>query len=271
MSKDKKNSLELYYKGLSDEERYFPHTLPESLELAKNSLYHGWFLTLQTSPWYRKALETGQYPDSRIKEAVEYFGDLRKTTFNKWWLSTGHKIFAERIPYKSLNVKLDYKEDQEQPSILKVEVPLNLDPKVLIAQFEELLYSIKEYKNYTPWQDSSALVRQKKEPNIDFSRVQLYLKIYTSYIKMKKENPELGYADFAIAQNLNPQVKIDAKDKPAEVRDKRATLANNADYFISKARALMANATILDFPSIDEKSWAAKEFMQSFDDDLTYF
>jgi hypothetical protein len=269
VSKDKKQPLELYFKGLSDEERYFPHTLPESLKLAQKSLYHGWFITLQTSPWYKKAVMTGEYTDSRVKDAVEYFGDLRKVTFNKWWLKTGHKIFAERIPYKSLNVNLEYRDDQDQPPILKVEVPLNLDPKVLVAQFEELLYSVKEYKKYTPWQDGSSLVKQKREPNIDFTRVQYYLGVYTKYIEMKKADPELSYADFAIAQKLNPQVKIEVTDMPAEVRDKRATLANNADYLISKARILMANATVLDYPSIDE-SWAAKSFMKSFDDDLQY-
>ena len=139
------------------------------------------------------------------------------------------------------------------------------------SQFEELLHSIKEYKNYTPWQDSTAKVKQAKEPNVDFSRVKYLLDIYTKYIEMKKVNPDLSYADFAINQNLNPKVKIEKTDMPNEVRDKRAVLANNTDYHLSKARAIMANATVLDFPSIDEKSWICQQVLDSFDDDLKYF
>jgi hypothetical protein len=271
VSKEKKLPLHLYFKGLSDEERYFPHTLPESYQLAKNSLYHGWFIALQTSPWYKKALVTGEHLDLRTKEAIEYFGDLRKITFKKWWMDGGYEIFAERVPYRSLNVKLEYKDSQDRPDILNVQVPLNLDPKVLVSQFEELLHSIKEYKNYTPWQDSTAKVKQAKEPNVDFSRVKYLLDIYTKYIEMKKVNPDLSYADFAINQNLNPKVKIEKTDMPNEVRDKRAVLANNTDYHLSKARAIMANATVLDFPSIDEKSWICQQVLDSFDDDLKYF
>ena len=103
------------YKYLNPEEDFAPLSLEDSLDRARESLYHAWFMLMKASPWYRAMLnghppfiqvtDSGHsYGDSAARSALEAFGDIREMNFNQWWRTTGHRIFAEDVRLSLIHI-----------------------------------------------------------------------------------------------------------------------------------------------------------------------
>lgn len=249
-----KKGVAFFYKALSPENRHFAYTPPEACELAKGTLYQSWFDALKLSPWYKKIAETGDFPSEKAKEAWENFGDLRNISFEDWWLKTGYEIYSERVPYRQLQVAIDYPEDQEKPPVLKIEVPLNLSPQMLQDQFKKLLKAHEQYDKYDRWNYSTAKVHQFRESKLTFGVIKELLNYYEKYEQQGGQS-QITLDQFAILMKINPKVKIESGDSPAQVNDKKIILANNASYFLQRAKNFMANATELHFPSDSPHIW----------------
>ncbi|MEA9568208.1 hypothetical protein [Polynucleobacter sp. AP-Nickl1-40-C4] len=99
--KPKAGQAQLFFKGLPEDVRFKSHSIPESLERAKGTLYETWFNALQLSPHYQLLCEINEFPSDEAKRTFELFGDLRNVVFDTWWIEVGYGIFAE----KSLLIK----------------------------------------------------------------------------------------------------------------------------------------------------------------------
>ena len=63
-SRKNKGQVALFFKGFPEDVRFKSHTIPESLDRAKGTLYETWFNALQLSPYYQAICETGWHsPD----------------------------------------------------------------------------------------------------------------------------------------------------------------------------------------------------------------
>ena len=254
--------MDFYYKGLGPEERIFAQTPEAAAAKAKGTLYEAWFDVLQTSPWYHKICETNEFPTSNAQEAWEHFGDLRGKTFSKWWLERGYKIFAEVVPYQSMQIadlKIEVKKskDQKKPPLLKIEVPLNLSPAALKEQFNEILKAHKLYSDeFDRWDYSTAQVHQERETKLTYATIKKWMQVYQAYEK-QKDKKDFKLYNFAKDQELHPTL-FRGLLKRGEVPDQgdlRTQASNVASDILKKAMFLMANATEMSFPNTAPHEW----------------
>jgi hypothetical protein len=139
-----KSTLRPFFKG-------FPKFVSANDEMetreAEETLYFWWWEFVRLSPvlWY--AQETGIQPtDPSIANVVASFGDLRGSSFGKWWRTTGTNIFAEskRPPkVKALDLQQlhEYGFDQTK---LYIEVPLNIRQQTIVKQFKDILIKMHD-------------------------------------------------------------------------------------------------------------------------------
>ena len=261
-------TVTFFLKGLSPEDRLFPQTVESSAKLAKGTLYEAWFDTLQTSPWYRKISETEEFPSEDAKTTWEKFGDLRDLEFADWWKKTGYQIFSEEVPYQpvrvieesepDLNLKIQHA--LNKPSILRIEVPLNLSPKALKIQFDEILARYSDYyqEKDDRWDHSTAEVHQYRESKLTYQTIKKWLDVYRAY---KKESVKPGFKlyNFAYQMELHPTLFRGLKKNIDVPEDLRIPAANLASDILKSANALMAHATEMKFPSTDPHPWAILE------------
>ena len=185
-------ALKFHYKGLTAEDRVFALTPEVSVTKAKGTLYEAWFDVLKSSPWYRELCETGVFPSPSAEEVWIHFGDLRKMTFQEWWLSTGYRIFAEEIDYRpvevlSVTTKIKNDDSAKKPPTLIIEVPLNLAPAVLREQFDQILRRHAEYLvDFDRWEHSTASVHQHRESKLNYKTI---LGIGLMFTRLTKRNP----------------------------------------------------------------------------------
>jgi hypothetical protein len=50
-----------FFKGFPEDVRFRAHSLPESLEIARGTLYEAWFRALKLSPYLKQGWTTGQW------------------------------------------------------------------------------------------------------------------------------------------------------------------------------------------------------------------
>lgn len=251
----------LHYKGLSLEDRIYGQSPESSAAKAKGTMYEAWFDVLQTSPWYRSVAETGEFPSNPAEETWSYFGDLRNTTFSKWWLKTGYRIFAEQVPYRPIQVsEVSYKVqpniDEKASPILKIEVPLNLSPAALKEQFWEILRRQEEYLNeFNRWDHSTAPIHQYRETKLNHVTIKKWIYVYQEYEKRKDQEGFRLY-NFAKELELHPTLFVGLV-KNAEVPESmRVDAANVASEILKSAKNMMANATEDRFPCTETHPWA---------------
>jgi len=256
---------DFYYKGLPIENEFFPFTPEQSADQAKGSMYEAWFDTLKASPWYNEICETRDFPSDAVKECYEKFGDLRPFSFKKWWLETGYKIFAERVRYEEMKVigvtsevskTFKYKKGENNPSKLIIEVPLNLAPKKLKEQFEELLRQYSAYYQHTDRnKESTAPVPFDRDSKFGYSTIKSWLHIYKEVEKERALNNDATLVD--ICRKLGLRKNLFADFGEGTVIDDpqiRQQAANAISEYYQKARRLMAHATEMRFPCVDDSS-----------------
>lgn len=255
-------AIEFYYKGLSAEDMVFGQTPKSSAAKARGTLYEAWFDALQTSPWYRNIAETGEFPSVAARDTWNQFGELRNETFSKWWLKTGYRIFAERVPYRpiqelegvDINIKSD--KDDSQPPILRIEVPLNLHPRVLREQFAKILAAQEEYhSSFDRWDHSTAKVHQYRDAKLSYVAIKKWLDIYRLYEK-EREFEGFKMYNFVREHKLHPSMFIGLNEEAILDEGLRVNASNVLSDLIKQAKNLMAHASEGRFPCTDPHPWA---------------
>ncbi|PUE32272.1 hypothetical protein B9Z35_01615 [Limnohabitans sp. Jir61] len=248
-----------FYKGLPPEDRTFGQHPEQAARLARGTLYEAWFDTLQSSPWYQEMERTGEFKSDEAKKNWLDFGNLQKTNFEQWWNEKGFQIFAEKVPYteiQNISIKVEHGDDDNLPPMLKLEIPLNLDPKLLKLQFEKIL---REHENYVDrfdrWRFSTAPVHQSGETKITYASISRWLKVYSDWTRSKALRPKLAMWEFALEHKLCPELSRQYGGGVIVPPPERRTLTNSVSDPLKLARRLMANATEGVFPSTDDHPW----------------
>lgn len=261
-AKPKAGQAQLFFKGFPEDVRFKSHTIPESVERAKGTLYETWFNALQLSPYYQLICETNEFPSDLAEKTYRLFGDLRNTSFEKWWVSVGYGIFAEKKPFNKVSVSNEQDEAGETVPILRLEIPLNVSPKTLRNQFDDLLeLHHPHYKDFDRWKASTAEVRFENK-KLTSASLNLYLDVYRAYLEIKDDD-ELGLYDLGVKLKINPKLVIVHRDQPKEVADKRIRMANAVSEYIEKAKNLVAYATEGIFPCVENHNWIERKSRKS--------
>jgi hypothetical protein len=255
-AKPKAGQAQLFFKGLPEDVRFKSHSIPESMERAKGTLYETWFNALQLSPYYQRICETNEFPSEQAEKTFHLFGDLSNTTFEKWWVATGYGIFAEKKPFNRVSVNNEKDATGEDVPILRLEIPLNVSPKTLRNQFDDLLeLHHPYYKDFDRWKASTADVRFENK-KLTSASLDLYLEIYKEYLA---NGNDLGLYELGVQKRVNPKLVVLPSDRPKEAADKRVKMANAVSEYIEKAKNLVAYATEGIFPCVENHHWIERK------------
>jgi len=249
--------IEYFYKGLPYENEVFGYTLESSAAKSKGSMYEAWFDLLQASPWYGK-MASGNYPSELAKKTWDGFGDLSKLTFSDWWRKCGYEIFAEKVPYREvekidLNYKIKSTKDKDAIPVLHIEVPLNLHPDALKAQFAEILKRQKELyqtDRFNRWDHSRADFHLARDGKLDYSDIKFRLDLYA---ELQKERVKPGFQKNLFAQRKGLVRHISQNVSLTNQQTKE--LNDSLDHLIEQTLSLMANATEGRFPETYTHPW----------------
>lgn len=256
--KPKAGQAQLFFKGLPEDVRFKSHTIPESLERAKGTLYETWFNALQLSPHYQLLCETNEFPSDEAKRTYELFGDLRNIVFDTWWIEVGYGIFAEKKPFNKVAVNNQTDDFGEDVKVLHLEIPLNVSPKTLRAQFDNLLeLHHPHYKDFDRWHASTAPVRMESRKLTSVS-LNICLDVYRLFLDKSKQGDAQLY-EIGEELRINPKYAIKHSDRPVEVAEKHIKMSSAVSEHLEKAKNLVAHATEGRFPCTDNHYWIERQ------------
>jgi len=256
--KPKAGQAQLFFKGLPEDVRFKSYTIPESLERAKGTLYETWFNALQLSPHYQSICKTHEFPSDEAKRTYELFGDLRNVVFDTWWIEVGYGIFAEKKPFNKVAVNNQTNDFGEDVKVLHLEIPLNVSPKTLRAQFDNLLeLHHPHYKDFDRWQASTAPVRMESRKLTSVS-LNICLDVYRLFIEKSKQGDVQLYG-IGEALRINPKNDVKSNDRPAEIAEKHIKMSSAVSEYLEKAKNLVAHATEGRFPCTDNHCWIERQ------------
>ena len=225
-------------------------------------MYFYWFKALQLSPWYAN-MELGMPALSNEANATfKLFGEVSKTSFDKWWMKTGVEIFAEKIPYNPVS-KIDAEylvkksKSGDAPDILRVAFPMNLDNTALIAAFKDLLekYRGSPLRDFDRFAHSTATVHEYRESRVVLASLKNSLEWFERWTVAKANDPDLTMADFSFANKVNPVLSRKFNTKRVLPAD-REQFANALSTHIKFSKNLIAHATEGIFPCATDHHWA---------------
>jgi hypothetical protein len=228
------------------------------LKEAKGSLYETWFNALKLSPFYRDSCRSKKFLSAAAQDTYDLFGDIRSLSFEDWWKKTGYAIFSEEVAFRKVSVKSDRDPFSEKVNIVTVEIPLNVSPKLIKKQFEEILQKHhSHYKDYDRWKTSTAAAKLMSNKLTRVS-LDLYLKVFERFLeKSKKGNVHLY--EIGEELNLNPRLIVQSSDRRAEAAEKRIKMAATVSDPLEKAKNLVAYATEGVFPCIKDHPWVDRQ------------
>lgn len=257
-SKPKPGQAQLFFKGLPEDVRFKSYSIPESLERAKGTLYETWFNALQLSHYYQAICETNEFPSDEAKRTFELFGDLRNVVFDTWWIEVGYGIFAEKRPFNKVAVNNQRDGFGEDVKVLHLEIPLNVSPKTLRAQFDNLLeLHHPHYKDFDRWQASTAPVRMESRKLTSVS-LNICLDVYRLFLEKSKQGEAQLY-EIGEELKINPKYAVKHSDRPVEVAEKHIKMSSAVSEYLEKAKNLVAHATEGRFPCTDNHPWIERQ------------
>jgi len=257
-AKPKVGQAQLFFKGFPEDVRFKSHSIPESLASAKGTLYETWFNALRLSPHYQSICETNEFPSDEAKHTFELFGDLHNVTFDTWWIEVGYGIFAEKKPFNKVSVNNETDSFGEDVKVLHLEIPLNVSPKTLRAQFDNLLeLHHPHYKDFDRWRASTAPVQMESRKLTSVS-LNICLDIYRSFIEKSKQGEALLY-EIGEELRINPKLNVIRSDRAIEVNEKRIKMSSAVSEYLEKAKNLVAHATEGRFPCTDNHPWIERQ------------
>lgn len=248
-----------FYKGFPEDVRFRAHTVPQSLEIAKGTLYQAWFDALQLSPYYAKAIDTGIWPSEEVQQTYKTFGDLRQTDFDRWWVGKGHSLFAEQHAFRRVLVTDASDESGHIGPTLKLEIPLNVSPATLKRQFDELLKEHHpHYKDFDRWKASSAPMRMENRKLTSVS-INLYLQVYRRWVDKGGLIKDVHLFEIGEELGLDPKNVVLRTDYPKEASAKHLKMSLMVTEYLEKAKNLVAHATEGRFPCVDDHPWIERK------------
>lgn len=256
-------AVDFYYKGLMDEDELFrPYTPQQSAEKAKGSMYEAWFDALKASHWYMSMCNGDAPPTDDARECFVKFGDIRPYTFSRWWTDVGYKIFAEHTRYEDVQVRdveatieLKYNNKTGKLNNLLIEVPMNVHPRKLKEQFAEILESHSRYFNHhNRFAESDAEVTFDRDSKLNYKTIKLWLDVYKAVEKERAKQRD-GAPLHEICRQLDLRGSLFKEFGAGTVVDdeevKQKAASAISEYY-KKAQRLVANATEMRFPCVDE-------------------
>lgn len=257
-------NLRFFFKGLPEDGRFTAHTVEESLEQARGSLYQAWFEALQLSPFYAAGIDSGHWRSEEARQTFGRFGDLRGQSFGRWWKTKGYRLFAEEVGYHPLKLAdPQAAEDMNLHGIvtgeaLTVRVPLNLAPKLLKQQFDELLQTHHpQYERFDRWEHSTAEVRLQNR-RLTNDAVNLFLKVYRMSLPADADSEPPRHYEIGERLKLAPKFMPREGDNPAWLIEKRRDMALVVSDYMKNARNLLAHAAEGCFPCVDDHAWVER-------------
>lgn len=264
MSQLPKSQPTFFYKGFPEDCRFRAHTTPESVQLAKGTLYEAWFRALKLSPFYPPNCSTANFPSELVNETYRKFGDLSDFEYEDWWAKTGYLLFAEKSPFKRVELFSEPNQSNEPTDCvptLRLEIPLNVSPQTLKKQFDALLQKHHpKYRTFDRWEASTADARFQTRKLTSLS-INLYLDVYEKYLhKVAAEGSDnIKLYDIGFDLALNPKFKISSSDMPADIQDKRLKMSLTVSEYLEKAKNLCAHAAEGRFPCTDDHHWIERK------------
>jgi hypothetical protein len=224
--------------------------VPESLEIARGTMYETWYRCLQLSPYMAESLASGIWRSDEQEQTYQQFGDLRDTTFESWWLDRGYELFREKGEFKKISVQQNT-EAIESGQTMVLEIPLTVSPATLKEQFDDLLRQHHpQFKRFDRWQHSSATSRLRSSKLTSLS-LNLYVNVYEHWLK------DTSAALYEIGEQmaLNPRYVVKRSDMPEDVKEKHLQMALIVSEYLGKAKNLVAHASEGRFPCTDDHEW----------------
>lgn len=241
---------EFYFKGFPEDVRFRSHTIPESLEIARGTLYETWYRCLKLSPYTAQALTTGIWLSEGQKKTYSQFGDLQGTTFDSWWLERGYELFKENDDFKRINLQQAANIDDSKDTLL-LKIPLTVSPNTLRNQFDDLLRKHHPYyKNFDRWQHSTASERLRSSKLTSVS-LNLYVSVYEQWLK----NQDAALYSIGEEMSLIPRYVVKHGDLGGDVRDKHLQMSLIVSEYLEKAKNLIAHASEGIFPDTSNHDW----------------
>lgn len=255
-------AVDFYYKGLMENNDFFPYTPEQSAEKAKGSMYEAWFDALKASPWYMDMCEGATPPSDAARACYEKFGNIKRVSFNTWWLETGYRIFAEQTRYEGVQVhevtaqvKLKYNKKTGKLNNLLIEVPLNIHPRKLKEQFDEILANqSRYYEHKNRFAESDADVTFDRDRKMDYKTIKRWLDVYKAVDKQRNLHGT-NVPLYEICRSMDLNSKLFAEFGAGTIVDDpdiRQRASNMISEYYQKAQRLIANATEMIFPCVDD-------------------
>lgn len=253
MSQSDLPKLGFFFKGFPEDVRFRRHTVPESLELARGTLYESWYRALKLSPYMAEAINTGRWRSDKQRENFDRFGDLRGTTFDEWWVNVGYEIFREPDAFKKISIQDTSQTTREQKLIL--EVPLTVSPATLKEQFDKLLKEKHpHYARFDRWKYSEAerKMRTSKLTSLSLNR---YLDVYECWTEIQSTNPAVHLYEVGERMRLIPRYIVSRQDMSVDIKEKHLQMSLAVTEYLGKAKNLIAHASEGVFPCTDDHEW----------------
>lgn len=242
--------LGFFFKGFPEDVRFRRHSVPESLEIARGTLYETWYRSLKLSPYMAESVATGEWRSEEQQQTYQQFGDLQDTTFDSWWLERGYELFREKGDFRRISVQ-PAESGSDDGEKLVLEIPLTVSPATLKEQFDDLLRQHHpHFKRFDRWQHSSATSRLRSSKLTSLS-LNLYVSVYEHWSK------DTAAALYEIGEQmaLNPRYVVKREDLGADVREKHLQMSLMVSEYLGKAKNLIAHATEGRFPCTDDHPW----------------
>jgi len=239
-----------FFKGFPEDVRFRRHNVPESLEIARGTLYETWYRSLKVSPYLAESLASGIWRSDEQEQTYQQFGDLSDTTFDSWWLDRGYELFREKGDFKRIGVQ-QAESGSDNGEKLVLEIPLTVSPATLKEQFDDLLRQHHpHFKRFDRWQHSSATNRLRSSKLTSLS-LNLYVSVYEHWSK----DTTAALYDIGEQMALNPRYVVKRDDLGADVREKHLQMSLTVSDYLGKARNLIAHASEGTFPCTDDHHW----------------
>ena len=256
MKSDQLPKPAFYFKGFPEDVRFERHAVPDSLEIARGTLYEAWYRCLKYSPYLANAIDTGVWQSEKLRTTYEFFGDLRGTTFDEWWVDVGFNLFCEGKNFRRISVPLETEEVPE--NTIRFDVPLNVSPATLKAQFNQLLKKHHpHYRQFDRWKQSTAKAKMRSS-KLSSPAINIYLKAYEVQQELRKANPNVKLYEVGEAMNADPTNTVKPNDSDVVIKDKHFFMSQRVTEYIEKARDLIANASEGVFPSTETHAWVER-------------
>jgi hypothetical protein len=242
-----------FFKGFPEDVRFRSHTVPDSLEYARGTLYEAWFNAVKLSPYLAKAWDMNDWPSTQAKKVGEQFGDLRNISFEQWWLEKGYSLFAEGRAFAKICV--DDGSKTTSADSMWMEIPLTVSPQTLRRQFDQLLRDHHpHFKDFDRWKASTSIAPMQNKRLTSVS-INLYLDVYKCWIERGGMDKEVHLYEVGEQLRLNPKFIVEKKDLHSDVQDKHLGMSLLVSEYLEKGKNLVAHASEGIFPYTDNHDW----------------